>query len=278
MSPPIADPVQGLGLLLQLARRAREAPDAAALGFVAVNETRQMLEYRQSAVWLDTTRLPGADGVVAVSGLPAPEHNTPYGQWVDRAARHWAARNRAFEAAPGDLPAALQQDWNEWLPAAVLVLPLCRPGGKVFGLWLLARERPWDADEIALADELAAVYAHAWLAFLPRRDWRERMRELLADRRRARRVALVALAACLLPVRLSVLAPAEVTAKDAFMVRAPLDGVIDQFQVRPNTPVKAGDALFELDTTGLRTRVDVARKAYDAASEEYRQAAQLAVS
>jgi hypothetical protein len=82
----------------------------------------------------------------------------------------------------------------------------------------------------------------------------------------------------MLPVPLTVIAPAEVVPRDPFLVRAPLDGVIDQFLVQPNQVVNAGTALFNLDTTALQTRNAVARKAYDTAREEYRQAAQLAVS
>ena len=82
----------------------------------------------------------------------------------------------------------------------------------------------------------------------------------------------------LMPVRLTVLAPAEVVPAEPFLVRAPLDGVIDHFNVRPNQTVAAGDPLFDLDTTTLRAHSSVAHKAYDVASEEYRQAAQGAVT
>lgn len=58
----------------------------------------------------------------------------------------------------------------------------------------------------------------------------------------------------------------------------PLEGAIDTVYVRPNETVAENQALFDLDTTGLRTRLSVARKAFEAAAEEYRQAAQLAVS
>ncbi len=88
----------------------------------------------------------------------------------------------------------------------------------------------------------------------------------------------VLLAIALFPLRQTVLAPAEVVPLEPFLVRAPLDGVIDKFLVQPNEPVKAGAPLFAMDTTALQTRRDVARKAYDAAQEEFRQSAQAAVT
>lgn len=278
----LQDPVHGLSLLLQLARRARNAESAAALGFVAVNESRQLLDYRQSAVWLagglDGLAIPGSGGVAAVSGLPEPENNTPYGQWLDAACPVWAKNPEPHVADAEGLPEAVAEAWEHWLPAQVLVVPLKRRNGNTFGLWLLARDTAWSPEEIPLAAELGDAYGHAWLGFLPKRPWKDVLRQLLGDRQRKKRIAIGIAVVCLFPVRLTVLAPAEVVAKDAFLVRAPLDGVVDHFNVRPNTPVKTGQPLFELDTTGVRMRLDVARKAFEAASEEYRQAAQLAVS
>jgi multidrug resistance efflux pump len=79
-------------------------------------------------------------------------------------------------------------------------------------------------------------------------------------------------------VRLSALSQAEVVPQDPFIVRAPLDGVIERFDVRPNQAVKAATPLFSLDTTALRTRMELARRAVDTAQEEYRQSAQMAVT
>ena len=93
-----------------------------------------------------------------------------------------------------------------------------------------------------------------------------------------RRVAVAGVLVCLIPVRLSALSQAEVVPQDPFMVRAPLDGVIDRFDVRPNQAVKVGTPLFNLDTTTLRARMELARKAVDTAQEEYRQSAQMAVT
>ena len=50
-SPAAQDPaVRELATLLQLGRRAREAESVETIGFVAVNETRQLFEYRQAAL------------------------------------------------------------------------------------------------------------------------------------------------------------------------------------------------------------------------------------
>ena len=64
--------------LLQLGRRARAADSVEALGFTMVNESRQLLPYRQAALWLG-----GRLGrVAAVSGVPQVEAHAPYEQWL----------------------------------------------------------------------------------------------------------------------------------------------------------------------------------------------------
>ncbi len=277
--------VRELATLLQLGRRAREAESIDVVGFVAVNESRQLFEYRQAALGRVSAFgnfLPGE--VMAVSGLPQPDPQAPYVQWLGLVFRHLAKLDLPEPAAAvrplsaADLPELLARDWASWLPEHAMLLPLQGPGGHCHANLLLARERPWDTHEMHLGAELAHAYGHALARFGASQSWRNKLHGWFLPARNRWKLALVLLVACLFPVRLSVLAPAEVVPLDPFPIRAPQDGVVDQFHVRPSQQVKAGDPLFDLDTTVLRSRLGVARKAYDVASEEYRQAAQLALN
>lgn len=271
--PEAPTPLLGL---LQLQRRARELDTPEALGFVMVNETLQLARYRQ-AVWWSTA---GLGRVAAVSGLPQPEPNAPYVQWLAALCRHLMnAQPQAGEIDAAALPDGVRADWAEWLPAHAVWLPLASQGqAAAEGALLLARDEPWAPHDIALLKELAHAYGHALHALRPHPTWRERILGALRAGRTRKRLLIVALLACLCPVRLSVLAQAEVVPQDPFIVRSPLDGVIDRFDVRPNQPVKPGTPLFSLDTTALRARMELARKAVDTAQEEYRQSAQSAVT
>jgi hypothetical protein len=277
--------VRELATLLQLGRRAREAESIDVVGFVAVNESRQLFEYRQAALGRVSafgSFLPGE--VMAVSGLPQPDPQAPYVQWLGQVFRHLAKLDLPEPAAAvrplsaADLPELLARDWASWLPEHALLLPLQGPGGHCHANLLLAREQPWDTHEMHLGAELAHAYGHALARFGASQSWRNKLHGWFLPARNRWKLALFLLIVCLFPVRLSVLAPAEVVPLDPFPIRAPQDGVVDQFHVRPSQQVKAGDPLFDLDTTVLRSRLGVARKAYDVASEEYRQAAQLALN
>jgi len=186
------------------------------------------------------------------------------------------ARPHPFTA--DDLPPELAADWPAWWPAHAFCVPLVDVTGHTSGAVAFAREQPFSPIEAAMLAELGAVWAHAFRTFAPRASLLERARGWLRPGRRRWRVLALCVAVIVFPVRLTVLAPGEVTAKDPFVVRAPLDGVIDHVDAQPNQRVAAGTPLFELDSTTLASRYAVANKNYDAAQEEYRQTAQLAVT
>ncbi len=270
-----------LAKLLQLGRSARAASSIESLSFVMVNETKQLFTYRQAALARENklgSSLPAE--VIAVSGLPQTDPTAPYIQWLAQVFRHLflAADANIRLLYSSELPPSLAHDWSFWLPEFALVIPLMGYDRQLSGILLLAGERSWEEHEIALANELADNYGHALGRFVPSLSWYRRLKTWLIPNKRKGLIALTILGICFCPVRLSVLAPAEVVPLEPFLVRAPLEGVIDRFYVRPNQVVKAGEPLFDLDTTQLRSRLGVANKAYDVAEEEYRQVAQLAVT
>jgi hypothetical protein len=269
--------ILALGTLAQLAKRARHAETLAELTFLMVNETHQLLPYRQAALWRRDAA--GLGRVLALSGTPAIERNAPFMLWLERVL---AALDRAGTglaprpAGAADLPAELAEDWADWLPARGLLVPLAGADGAMRGALLLAREQVWQDGDARLAGELADAYGHAWAALegAPRRSWRALLRR---DRRLAAAIAVAVFAVMWFPVRQSALAPAEIVPLDPSVVRAPLDGVIDRILVQPNQRVTQGEPLLTLDPTEVQNKLEVALKARDVAEAEYRQAAQQAM-
>src|SRR5690606_37450043 len=134
-----------------------------------------------------------------------------------------------------------------WLPDHLLLVPLRQVNGSVRGLALYAREQPWSEEDVAGVQSLHLTYAHCYaaLSHQGKKSW-SGLGQIF--KRRNRWIALAALTLSMfIPVRLSVLAPAEVIALSAVAVTAPQEGVIGSFAVAPNARVKAGDLLFSLD-------------------------------
>ena len=276
--------------LLDMARQLRGARSLRELEFMLVNDSRRLLPYRQAALWL------APHGLRALSGIVQIEANAPYAQWVEQVCRHLAAGGhadaQAFTAA--DLPPALAAQWADWWPAHALWLPLPgrarhTAGDALAAGLLLARDDAWTTAEHALLREWGDAAAHALHALHQPRAGslgalRTRLRGLYAPRAGRAWWRQPALFWCLLaagvlafPVRMTVLAPGELTPSNPVTIRAPLDGVVDVFHVQPNQLVKKDQPLFGFDEALIQSRADVAAQALATADAEYRQASQQAL-
>lgn len=260
--------------LLRLEQSAHAAETLEEAGFLIVNETRSLAPYTQAAL------LQGRDGqplkVTRLANLSQVDRTSPYVTWMEALARHVACgegADRPLPIAPASLTPDLRRDWADLAPSQLLWLPLVAAWRGRQAVLVLARDEPWQPHEAALLGHLAGTYAMTLHALGPRLrlQWRARpMRRWLA----AGAVALSAL--MLVPVRLSVLAPAEISPREAFVVTAPLDGVVSQVRVKPNQQVRRGELLAEMESTDLKGARDVSGQALQVAQAELRRTQQAA--
>lgn len=284
-----------LAALARLEQRARACGDEQALAFLMVNDSHALAPYRQALLWLreDDT---GCGRVIALSGLAQPDRHSPFNVWMAELLARHASSPGAHEPGPLPAPEAASADaamWAAHLPAHALWLPLplrtvasspvpgTPPQGPLAGL-LLLREAAWLPRETTLLSLAADAYAHAWRAL--RLALRQRRLQLpwhgqYPRRRRAwaAGMALASLLVLVLPVRQSVLAPAEVVARAPMAVRAPLPGVVDRIEVQPNQEVAAGQLLVTLDARDLQGRLEAARQTLAVAEAEWRRGQQQAL-
>lgn len=280
-----------LAALLHLGRRARQSEDEAQLDFILVNETFQLTPYRQAALWLED------DGISALSGVVTPEANAPYVQWLSRLCRFLGDSSLSSPKVvrPTDLPEQLGAEWAEWLPAHVVGVPIPAIGQRFSGgLLILARDKNWSDSELGLLAEWASIWAgtralidrggafsRLWqrLHGRPARIARTSDKSWLAAWVRQPRtwILVLCLALLFLPVRLTVLAPAELVPLAPTLVRAPIDGVIEHVHILPNETVDVGTSLFEFDRTTIRNRLLIAERSVDTVRAELRQRAQQAL-
>ncbi len=294
-------PVSPADVLLHLSRRARHAESVAELRFIAVNETRALVHYRQAALWLSR-----ADELV-LSGVVSAEANAPYAQWLQRVCRSLAARpaEGPLTVTTTLLESQDASEWEEWLPANAVWLPL-RCADTVVGGLLLAREESWEPLDLQALGEWSEIWWHAFNAktqLASRARWLGRLARVQPENPKPasphsaggrfaasltafarslwqspwRRFGVLALLAALIPVRLTVLAPGELVPKDPSAIRAPLEGTVDRFFVVPNQRVKKDQPLLQLDLTALNSKLSVAQQELATAEAEYRQSAQQAV-
>nr|VFK00019.1 MAG: Multidrug efflux pump subunit AcrA (membrane-fusion protein) [Candidatus Kentron sp. H]VFK00092.1 MAG: Multidrug efflux pump subunit AcrA (membrane-fusion protein) [Candidatus Kentron sp. H]VFK04397.1 MAG: Multidrug efflux pump subunit AcrA (membrane-fusion protein) [Candidatus Kentron sp. H] len=268
--------------LFQLQERTWAAKTPQELAFIAVNETHMLAPYRQAVLWIQ------GQGVVAVSGIPVPEKDAPFIQWVRRLAARLVAEEGELTRpiSPRDLVREEAEEWRNWLPESGLILFLATPShndAKRFGLLLMARDGAWPPATVWLLGHLAGTYSHAWgslagtgqsalAGLLSKGPWKGLSKRWLLGI-----LILVVTALAFLPVPLTVLAPAEIVPVSPIVIRSPLEGVVDRIRVRPDQKVTKDSPLFDLDRTTLDSRLEVAQKTLQTVEAEYRQTAQQAM-
>lgn len=262
------------GLFIDLESEARAATTLEGLFYHMINGTRRLVVCRQAlVVGFAGGRRPE---VKAAANVVQVDRRSPFLQWFEAAIARLAregALESPREVEAGDLPADAASQWKDWCPARALWLPLKAGDGLLLGGLWLARDEPWQEAERILLVRLAECHGHAWEALVLRSGrkvvaW-PRQKRLLAAGMAAGLVVLLGV-----PVRQSVVAPAEVIPEAPHVVAAPLDGVIRAVLVRPNQAVAEGEALFTLDDTSLRAEAELARRGLDLARAELDKARQ----
>ena len=264
-----------------LARAAQTLPT---LAFSMANDAWGLLGYRQALVLRKSA---GRWGAQAISGLVEAGETTPYQNWLRRTAAHLEssegalgpdlaqspdalpAGNALMQLTPADLPAELAQEWSEWWPAEVIYVFLrarlgaASPQGAVNGLAFYLFDTPVNQTRLASLQRLADVWLHAWamLSGVPRKSWLPSVRTRWI-------IAAVLLTALLIPVRQSVLAPAEIISLESVVLASPVEGVVREVLVRPNQTVTLDQPLVALDDTTLRNRREVLLKSVGSAQAE----------
>jgi hypothetical protein len=263
-------------LVAWLESRARAAGSIAELAFSMANDTYSLLAFRQALVFS------GSGQLQAVSGLAKPTEDSPYLVWLRRS---WPWLEERLTARPGwleladgavEAPPEVAEGWHEWWPRGLFALPLLRRDGSRLGWLCLLLDEPPEPRLVPALLQLTQSWNYCWeaMAGRPRPSLKDRWQALSLKQRRLIGIGLAVF--FLLPVRQTSLAPAEVVARDAMAVTAPIDGVVKTVHVRPNQPVKAGDVLFSLDDTTLRNRLAVAGKSVAVADAELMAATQKA--
>ncbi|KHN92633.1 HlyD family secretion protein [Pectobacterium actinidiae] len=255
---------------LDVERLARAAATSEELAYCIVNDSQPLFGFRHAALIINGR-------VRAVTGVTQPTPHAPFVAFIERACSQLQAADNAkfrqcsvIEAAQLD-----EQSRSDWLALSApeaLWSPLNDRQGNPFGAIWYAREQPWQNADRILAEQLGGAFSHAWLALEPQTSrWRQR--------RISWKIVvpvLLILASLFIPVRQSVLAPAEVVPHQGRVVSAPLDGVIQSFAVQPNQSVHQGDVLVRFDDTSLKAQADVAERALNVAEAEHRASSQRA--
>ncbi len=236
--------------LMALVRQAQEAENLSAFAHIMVNETRKLVAFKQAIFW---TAGPIGFTLEKVSGNTVLDDK---GTMAADIKSFIATHSKNIPPQKYALPVGSFAPLQSFITLLVYHTPR---DGVMGGVWLETDAIP-SAPEISILDE----YAHACTPFMTLhmlRGGRGLMQRAYGFARYKKRILAGVTLLCLFPAHHSVTAPAEIVPKDADIITAPLDGLIDDVLVAPGDTVTKDQVLIKLDDTTLAAEQNQAEQA-----------------
>lgn len=249
--------------LLRLEADIRRVASLSELAYHLANESRAVLEFRQGVVF---RRRGGRMRVAAISSVSAPDPNAPMVRWLETVVRDLERRRGLEEVAAISLDgksALPGEDREAYAFAHLLWTPIKTRDGRVIAGLVAGREGVWPERAKVIAARIGETYSHAWSSLT---GDRASLLGRFSPKPVALAVLALAVAAGFAPTPMTAIAPVEVVGRDAAVVSAPIDGVIESLLVAPNQFVDAGAPVARIEDTELRNAAEIAEKAVTVAA------------
>jgi hypothetical protein len=258
-----------LQILLALENEALAAPDRLALKHQAVNHPRRLLDVGH-IFWVE--RRGKTIKIAAMSSQSEINKGSPFIQDIchilKRRAKSGAlnsAQALSFTETSGGKAENDSAAFDYVFPNGFFApfAPHSHTGGLLF-----TRAAPFEPAQTTIMTRLAQSYGAIWSALSAKpRDTLSRRRKLWITGG-----SLIILLCGLIPVPVVTLAPAEIVADNPFIIAAPMDGVVENILVAPNSRVEAGIRLVKMADTEFKSDLDVAAREETVAQARLRKA------
>ena len=257
--------------LIQLEHNCKNADDNAQLYNIIVNQTRNIVDYDQSVLLeLD---LSDKYKTIAISDIAIVDTTSPFVQFINELSIH--LKNQLLKTdevnifTRYDLPTHLSDELNDYSPDNIIYIPLniIKNGIEVDYCLILFRKQEFTKKEIELLNYIKNSYAY-FLFSVRKCGFYNKLKNFNIKRKYLLYVFLVLILFMLLPVKMSILAPFEVKAKNPTVVTSPINGVVENIQVQPNQKVEKEDLLVKLDDIDFLNKYEIAKRELETVKAE----------
>ena len=269
-------------MLIELEVEIRACRDLPALKFAIANSTRRLAPFDQ-AFLLVRTSSGGSWKIERASSIATVDRHAvmpcAIEGWINNPQlplRSEFGKIHILDLTVGEQCLELPEGEPSFPHA--LWLPLkCKSGTNA--ALLMLRDKNWDDAYTKILLPLADACGHAWDALCPVETSALKRGARLLRGTTAKAVgAGLMVGAALLPIPMTILAPAEVVPASPEVISAPMDGVIHDILVAPGTLVAAGTPLLRFTDTKVRNDLELAAKTKSVAEAKYFRVLQSAVS
>ena len=252
-----------LQTLIAIEGEALEAKDILSLKHIAVNRPRSLLKFGH-IIWVH--RNGNSIRLDAISSQSQIDKTTPFAQWMTAelsshtrkkhldTETHWK-----FENTEGEDSLTYPFSHAFYAPFS----PYPKSGGLLF-----TRETKFKENETPQIKRLAQIFGVTASAM----GQKKRARMTLRKRNYFLGTLVLLGLASLIPVPMTTLAPAEIVAANPYVITAPMDGVVEEILVPPNTLVSEETPLIRLVDTTYKNEYILAEQEQFVADAKLRQA------
>lgn len=262
--------------LLHTEAKMRQMESLNGLKFFAVNELKSLVDC-QFIMLQAPTSIRGNFKVDALSSLAVIDQNAPQLVWLND-----EVSKIASSILTGEKDAELRSNFAQFrldiqkspsrqftFPYALTII-LSSNKQKVHGAISFFSTKPFKPENISIARRLSTALSYSLGFWAPKRA----VKSLIFSKWISLSMASLFFLAMFIPFPLTVLTSAEVVAKNPIIIAAPISGVIEKVYVKPNTIVKAGELLFDLNKVELQNSYNIAIQNASVAKARYQRANQ----
>lgn len=263
--------MENISKLLQLEHNCRNCESIKELYYQIVNETRTLVNYSQGV--LLTVDFSGKYKVVGISDIPVVDSTSPYVQWIENIIIDLNNNEKSKDIFVVDTKTDLKQidfkSMHEFSPSNILFIPLksIKENREINYILLLFKEEKWLEKDILILKHLSSSLAY--FLFAMRSTGISQILKKISLKNKYLKISIFLLIILMfLPVRLSVLSPLEVEAKNPYVVTSPLNAVIEEVKVFPNDKIEKEQLLVKFDDVDFNNNYLVAKRTLDVANAQ----------
>lgn len=257
--------------LLQLEHNCRNCENTKELYFQIVNNTRSIVNYSQGI--LLTPDLKNKYKVVSISDISIVDSTSPYVQWIEEIVDDLQKSEKSKDIFIVDIKNDLKEEnskvSNEYSPSNLIYIPLknSKEDREVNYIFLLFKEQNWRENDILILKHISSSISY--FLFAMRTCGIREIFKKISFKSKYFKISIVFLILLMfLPVRLSVLAPLEVDAKNPYVVTSPLNGVIEEVKIFPNDKIEKEQLIVQFDDVDFKNNYLVAKRTLDVTNAE----------
>ncbi len=262
--------------LLQLEHNCRNCDSYTELKYLIVNETKKIVSYEQ-AVFL-APNLSDTLKVESISNIHAIDSNSPFVQTIESVSnRINNSENNLLHIidVEEEIKTYERDELKEFSPENILWVPLkiTRDDIELEYFLILFKKQKWTKKEQDIISHISSSYAY-FLYATRKCSLKTKLKEIKFSNKYIKYSFLIVFFAMFIPVKLTVLAPLEVVAKDPFIVTSSLEGTIDEIKVKANEYIKKDTLIVKLNDIDYSNKYLIAKKTLNVAKAQLHTAEQ----